>query len=48
VYGYQSQPSSLAFSRPLYFLGTLHQRFAPKFLKPTIFAFAQRLPDYRP
>jgi SAM-dependent methyltransferase len=48
VYGYQSQPSSLAFSRPLYFLGTLHQRFAPKFLKPTIFAFAHRLPDYRP
>lgn len=42
VYGYQSQPSSLAFSRFLYFWGVVHQHVAPGFLKPTIFAFARR------
>ncbi len=43
VYGYQSQPTSLAFSWVSYFLGVMHQHLAPHFLKPTIFAFAQRL-----
>jgi SAM-dependent methyltransferase len=42
VYGYQSQPSSLAFSRVFYALGIVHQHLAPGFLKPTIFAFARR------
>lgn len=44
VYGYQSQPTSLAFSRFSYFLGMVHQHVAPHYLKPTIFAFARRLP----
>lgn len=44
VYGYQSQPSSLAFSRLAYAFGVLHQRCAPGLIKPTIFAFARRLP----
>jgi SAM-dependent methyltransferase len=43
VYGYQSEPSSFAFSRFLYFWGVLHQRFAPAMLKPAIFAFARRV-----
>jgi len=43
VYGYQSQPTSLAFSRFFYFWGMVHQHVAPHFLKPTIFAFARRL-----
>lgn len=42
VYGYQNQPSSLAFSRFLYFWGVVHQHVAPSFVKPTIFAFARR------
>jgi SAM-dependent methyltransferase len=44
VYGYQSQPSSLAFSRVAYAFGVLHQRYAPAVIKPTIFAFARKLP----
>jgi len=43
VYGYQSQPTSLAFSRLSYGVGVLHQRYAPRMIKPTIFAFARRL-----
>jgi SAM-dependent methyltransferase len=42
VYGYQSQPSSLAFSRFFYFWGVMHQRLAPNVIKPTLFAFAQK------
>ena len=42
VYGYQSEPSSLAFSRFFYFWGMVHQHIAPTMLKPTIFAFARR------
>lgn len=46
VYGYQSQPSSLAFSRFFYFFGVVHQHLAPGFVKPTLFAFARRpLPE---
>jgi SAM-dependent methyltransferase len=41
VYGYESEPNYLAFSRVAYFLGTLHQKFAPGFLKPTLFAFGK-------
>ena len=42
VYGYQSQPSSLAFSPFLYFWGVVHQHLAPSMVKPTLFAFARK------
>jgi SAM-dependent methyltransferase len=41
VYGYEAEPSYLSFSRVAYFIGVIHQRFAPGFLKPAIFAFGQ-------
>jgi SAM-dependent methyltransferase len=43
VYGYEAEPSYLAFSKSAYFLGVLYQRFAPGFLKSTIFAFGKKL-----
>jgi len=42
VYGYEAEPSYLSFSRFFYFLGVIHQRFAPNVFKATIFAFARR------
>jgi SAM-dependent methyltransferase len=42
VYGYESEPSYLSFSRLTYYLGVLHQRFAPDRLKVCLFAFAQK------
>jgi SAM-dependent methyltransferase len=42
VYGYQSDPAHFGFSRTLYFLGVLHQRFAPRVIRTAIFVFAQR------
>jgi SAM-dependent methyltransferase len=42
VYGYEAEPSYLQFSRVLYYLGTIHQKFAPQMIKTTIFAFAQK------
>lgn len=41
VYGYEAEPSYLSFSKGVYRLGVLHQRFAPQFLKPVIFAFGR-------
>ena len=41
AYGYEAEPSYLSFSRIAYYLGVLHQRFAPGLMKPAIFAFAQ-------
>lgn len=41
VYGYEAEPSYLSFSKIAYFFGVLHQRFAPEFLKPAIFAFGK-------
>jgi len=41
VYGYEAEPSYLSFSKSAYWLGVLHQRFAPSFLKPVIFAFGK-------
>jgi SAM-dependent methyltransferase len=41
VYGYEAEPSYLSFSKIAYWLGVLHQRFAPAFLKASLFAFAQ-------
>jgi|YelNatPaOPRAMG01_1025707.scaffolds.fasta_scaffold03485_7 SAM-dependent methyltransferase len=45
VYGYEAEPSYLSFSKLAYWFGTLHQRFAPSFLRPAIFAFAQLRKD---
>ena len=42
VYGYEADPSYLYFSRVMYFLGTLHQKFAPGMIKLAIFAFAHK------
>src|SRR5207253_5076318 len=41
VYGYEAEPSYLSFSRWAYRLGVLHQRIAPRFLRPSIFVFAR-------
>lgn len=41
VYGHGADPSYLGFSKIAYFIGVLHQRFAPGFLKRTIFAFGK-------
>ncbi len=41
VYGYESEPSYLSFSRLAYAIGVAHQKFAPRFLRPAIFAFGQ-------
>lgn len=40
VYGYEAEPSYLEFARFCYFLGTIYQKFAPRCLASTIFAFA--------
>lgn len=49
VYGYESEPSYLTFSRTAYRLGVLYQKLAPGFMKSTIFAFARlgEPPDHR-
>ena len=40
-YGYEAAPSYLNFSKILYALGVLHQKYAPGFIKPTIFAYGR-------
>ena len=42
AYGYEAEPSYLNFSKLVYALGVLHQKLAPGFLRPAIFAFARR------
>ncbi len=42
VYEHESEPYYLSFSRPLYYLGVLHQRLALNFFRAAIFAFAQK------
>jgi SAM-dependent methyltransferase len=42
VSGYEAEPSYLAFSKIAYTLGVMHQRLAPGFLRPAIFAFAKK------
>lgn len=42
VYGYEAEPSYFAFSKFCYAIGVLHQKFAPNFLKPAIFAFGRK------
>jgi len=41
VYGYEPEPGYLEFSALAYALGVLHQRFAPRFLRPVLHAFAR-------
>ncbi len=41
VCGYEAEPYYLSFSKIAYWLGVLHQRFAPGFLRPAIFAFGR-------
>lgn len=43
VYGYEPEPSYLSFSRFAYWLGVLHQRHAPRFLKPVILAYGRKM-----
>jgi SAM-dependent methyltransferase len=41
VYGYEAEPSYLHFAKLAYAIGVFHQKFAPGFLRPAIFAFRQ-------
>ncbi|MDQ7822541.1 MAG: methyltransferase domain-containing protein [Candidatus Eremiobacteraeota bacterium] len=43
VYGYEAEPQYMAFSKAAYFLGTLHQKYAPSCLKLALFAFAKKI-----
>jgi SAM-dependent methyltransferase len=43
VYGYDAEPGYFSFSRLLYFLGVLHQRFAPNLFKVGIHAFGKKM-----
>jgi|SRR5579863_486977 len=47
VYGYEAEPGYLNFSKLAYATGVVHQKFAPGFLRPTIFAFGQSQPAGR-
>jgi SAM-dependent methyltransferase len=42
VYEFESEPYYVSFSRPFYFLGVLHQRFAINALRASLFAFARK------
>ena len=42
VYSHEAEPAYLKFSRFLYCLGVIHQRFSPSWLKPVMFAFARK------
>jgi SAM-dependent methyltransferase len=42
VYLHEGEPAYLSFSRAAYWLGTLHQRFAPEMVRLQIFAFGRR------
>ncbi len=43
VYGYEAEPRYLQFSKFAYFLGVLHQRYAPRMFKSSIFVFSQKI-----
>jgi ubiquinone/menaquinone biosynthesis C-methylase UbiE len=45
VYGYESEPSYFSFSKIFYFMGVLHQRFAPSCFKAAIFGFGRMKKD---
>jgi SAM-dependent methyltransferase len=42
VYGHEGKPNYLVFSRFLFFLGVIHQRFMPNMFKQKIFAFGKK------
>jgi SAM-dependent methyltransferase len=42
VFGYEAEPAYLSFGRFFYFLGVLHQRFAPGYVKVGIHAFGRK------
>jgi hypothetical protein len=41
VYGHESEPTYLSFSKSAYLLGVLYQRFAPGVFRNVLFAFGQ-------
>jgi len=41
VYGYEAEPTYLEFSRFAYWVGTLHHRYAPNFLRQVTFGFGK-------
>lgn len=41
VYGHDAEPAYLSFSSIAYFFGVMHQRLAPGFMRPVIFAFGK-------
>ena len=43
VYGFESEPRYLEFSRLAYLCGVLHQRLAPSVFRPVIFAFGRKI-----
>lgn len=43
LYGYDAEPSYLSFSRLFYWLGVLHQRFAPQLFKVGLHAFGRKI-----
>lgn len=43
VYGYEAEPGYLSFSRFSYWLGVMHQKFAPGIFKLAIFTFARKI-----
>lgn len=43
VYGAESEPGYLEFSKIAYGLGVLHRKLAPSLLRPVIFAFGRRV-----
>jgi len=43
VYTYEAEPSYLEFSKFAYWLGTLHQKYAPKALRLSIFGFTRKV-----
>ncbi len=45
VYGYDSEPAYLSFSRAAYALGVLHQKLAPNVFKVALLAFGRKIPS---
>jgi SAM-dependent methyltransferase len=44
VFGFEAEPYHLSLCRLTYWLGVMHQRLVPDFLKSTLFAFARKRP----
>ena len=42
VYGYEAEPSYLSFSKIAYWMGVLHQKFAPNVFRATVVAFGRK------